>query len=77
MRARCAAVSAMQQRFRGFQSSARCLSETPRARIFPISHLQQYIRRADEKLAAQIEDADAPFWRHVREAALAYRGERA
>jgi hypothetical protein len=40
-------------------------------------HLEQAIARVDDRLAERIEDAEAPFWRHVREAALAYRGERA
>ena len=36
----------------------------------PRYHLEQNVRRADEKLAEQIADALAPFWRHVRDAAL-------
>jgi hypothetical protein len=31
-------------------------------------HLREYVSRADETVAAQIADAPAPFWRHVREA---------
>jgi hypothetical protein len=34
----------------------------------PRFHLRERVSRADEKLAAQIADAPAPFWRHVREA---------
>jgi hypothetical protein len=31
-------------------------------------HLRDNVSRADEKLAALIADAPAPFWRHVRDA---------
>jgi hypothetical protein len=31
-------------------------------------HLRENVSRADEELAAQIADAPAPFWCHVREA---------
>ena len=34
----------------------------------PRFHLGQAISRADEELAAQIAEAPAPFWAHVREA---------
>ena len=34
----------------------------------PRFHLREYVSRADEELAAQIADAPAPFWRHVRDA---------
>jgi hypothetical protein len=30
--------------------------------------VKENILRVDEKLAAQIADAPAPFWRHVRDA---------
>ena len=31
-------------------------------------HLSENVSRADDALAAQIAEAEAPFWRHVREA---------
>jgi hypothetical protein len=34
----------------------------------PRFHLGQAVSRADEKLADQIADANAPFWAHVRDA---------
>ena len=34
----------------------------------PRFHLQESVSRADEEFAAQIADASAPFWRHVRKA---------
>jgi len=34
----------------------------------PRFHLKENILRVDEKLAAQIADAPAPFWAHVRDA---------
>jgi hypothetical protein len=34
----------------------------------PRFHLRENVSRADEELAAQIADAPAPFWRHVRDA---------
>ena len=34
----------------------------------PRFHLGQAISRADEELAAQIAEAPAPFWHHVRDA---------
>jgi hypothetical protein len=42
----------------------------------PRFHLEQRVRRADEELVAQIADARAPFWQHVRDAMLAYREEK-
>ena len=36
----------------------------------PRFHLGQALSRADEKFAAQIAEAPAPFWRHVRDALL-------
>ena len=36
----------------------------------PRFHLRENVSRADDELAAQIADAPAPFWRHVREALL-------
>jgi hypothetical protein len=36
-------------------------------------HLRQNVEDADEKLVAQIADAPAPFWRHVRKALGASR----
>ena len=40
----------------------------------PRFHLREKVSRADEEFAAQIADASAPFWRHVRDA-LAERAE--
>ena len=40
----------------------------------PRFHLGQLVSRADEEFIEQIEDASAPFWRHVREALRADRG---
>jgi hypothetical protein len=37
----------------------------------PRFHLGENVSRADDTLAAQIADAPAPFWRHVREALAA------
>ena len=37
----------------------------------PRFHLREYVARADEEFAAQIADAQAPFWRHVRDAVQA------
>ena len=34
----------------------------------PRFHLREYVSRADEELAAQIAEARAPFWGHVRDA---------
>jgi hypothetical protein len=34
----------------------------------PRFHLRESVHRADEELTAQIADAPAPFWRHVRDA---------
>jgi hypothetical protein len=34
----------------------------------PRFHLRENVSRADEGLAAQIAEASAPFWRHVRDA---------
>ena len=34
----------------------------------PRFHHRENVSRAEEELAAQIADAQAPFWRHVREA---------
>ena len=34
----------------------------------PRFHLREYVSGADEELAAQIADAPAPFWGHVRDA---------
>ena len=34
----------------------------------PRFHLRENVSRADEELAAQIADAPAPFWGHVRDA---------
>jgi hypothetical protein len=42
----------------------RCLRE---AACLPCFHLRENVSRADEALAAQIADAPAPLWRHVRE----------
>ena len=41
----------------------------------PRFHLRESVSRADEELAAQIADASAPFWGHVRDAVVAYREE--
>jgi hypothetical protein len=35
------------------------------------------LNRADEDLLGRIAGAEAPFWRHVRDAVLAYREEAA
>jgi hypothetical protein len=40
-------------------------------------HLRENVSRADEKLAAQIADAPAPFWCHVREALSSWGTTRA
>jgi len=40
-------------------------------------HVNQAISRADDDLLARLEGAEAPFWRHVREAVLAFRKEAA
>ena len=40
----------------------------PAGKAGALFHLREYVSRADEALAAQIADAPAPFWRHVREA---------
>jgi len=37
----------------------------------PRFHLRENVHRADDKLAAQIAEAPAPFWRHVRDALVA------
>jgi hypothetical protein len=37
-------------------------------RIAAPFHLRENVSRADDELAAQIADAPAPFWRHLREA---------
>jgi hypothetical protein len=34
----------------------------------PRFHLGEYVSRADAQFAAQIADASAPFWGHLREA---------
>ena len=34
----------------------------------PRFHLRENVSRADEQLSAQIADAPAPFWGHVRDA---------
>ena len=31
-------------------------------------HVREYVTRADDDLLKQIEDAEAPFWGHVRDA---------
>jgi hypothetical protein len=36
-------------------------------------HVRQFAERADEDLLERLAGAKAPFWRHVRDAALAYR----
>jgi hypothetical protein len=41
----------------------------------PRYHLGEAVSRADEDLAGRIAGAEAPFWRHVREAVLAHRRE--
>lgn len=38
-------------------------------------HLGQCVMRAEDDLLERIEGAQAPFWRHVREAVLACREE--
>jgi hypothetical protein len=40
-------------------------------------HVREYVNRADEDLLGRIAGAEAPFWRHVRDAVLAYREEAA
>jgi hypothetical protein len=40
-------------------------------------HVREYLNRADEDLLGRIAEAEAPFWRHVRDAVLAYREEAA
>jgi hypothetical protein len=40
-------------------------------------HVSQYVSRADDDLLTRLEGAEAPFWRHVREAIRACRKERA
>ena len=42
----------------------------------PRFHLGQAISRAGEEFIEQIEDASAPFWRHVREALRAAGDDR-
>jgi hypothetical protein len=39
-------------------------------------HLGQCVTRADDALLERIAEAEAPFWAHVRDAALAAREER-
>jgi hypothetical protein len=34
----------------------------------PRFHVRESVSRADDELAAQIAEAPAPFWRHVRDA---------
>ena len=34
----------------------------------PRFHVRESVSRADDELAAQIADAPAPFWGHVRDA---------
>jgi hypothetical protein len=36
-------------------------------------HLETAIAHVDDRLAERIEDAEAPLWRHVRDAVLACR----
>jgi hypothetical protein len=38
-------------------------------------HVREFVSRADDDLVARLEQAEAPFWRHVREAVLASRKE--
>jgi DNA-binding transcriptional regulator YbjK len=38
-------------------------------------HVSQYVSQADHDLLEQLEAAEAPFWRHVRDAVLARRKE--
>jgi hypothetical protein len=38
-------------------------------------HVSQAVSRADDDLLARLEEAEAPFWGHVRDAVLAYREE--
>jgi hypothetical protein len=39
-------------------------------------HVREYAERADEDLLGRLAEAEAPFWRHVHDAVLAYREER-
>jgi hypothetical protein len=41
----------------------------------PRFHVRQVVVCADEDFLERIEGAEAPFWRHVREAILASRKE--
>jgi hypothetical protein len=38
-------------------------------------HVREFVSRADDELAARLEEAEAPFWGHVRKAILACREE--
>ena len=44
------------------------LEEPNEQRTATTSPFGTYVSRADGEFAAQIEDAPAPFWRHVRDA---------
>jgi hypothetical protein len=41
-------------------------------RALPASTSVSFVSRADDDLMARLEEAEAPFWRHVREAVLAH-----
>jgi hypothetical protein len=38
-------------------------------------HVREYVNRADEDLIGRLAGAEAPFWRHVRDAVLAFQEE--
>ena len=69
-----ATSEALERRKDGLEKFASIFRQVAHAREggwstdLPRFHLRDYVSRADEEFAAQIEDAPAPFWQHVREA---------
>ena len=72
-----ATAEALERRRDGLRGFAGIFRNVAHARVggwdtdLPRFHLGQAVR-ADEEFSEQIEDASAPFWRHVREALRAY-----
>ena len=69
-----ATAEALERRRDGLRKYARIFRNVADARgqswgtDIPRFHLRENVSRADEEFAAQIADAPAPFWRHVRDA---------
>ena len=74
-----ATAEALERRRDGLRDFAGVFRDVAHAReggwdtSLPRFHLGQAVSRADEEFIEQIEDASAPFWRHVREALLVHR----